>query len=98
MSRATTAIVAGTLVSALGSLVLFAAVAQTQTVVPRGEFAEISRYRSEVAMLEIPAVVQRIAFPILLAVGRLLGKYGKFKDAPDPVSEATVGRSSRHAG
>ena len=36
-------------------------------------------------MTEIPAVVQRFAFPVLLIVGRLLGNYGKYADAPEPV-------------
>ena len=45
----------------------------------------ITRYRSEFAMLEIPAAVQRIVFPIVVAIGHLLGKYGRFADAPEPV-------------
>jgi quercetin dioxygenase-like cupin family protein len=48
----------------------------------------LTRYRSEMGMLEIPAVVQRVAFPILLAIGRMLGKYDRFKDAPEPVKES----------
>jgi hypothetical protein len=36
-------------------------------------------------MLEIPAAVQRFAFPILVMVGRLLGKYRRYADAPQPV-------------
>lgn len=43
------------------------------------------RFRSEFAMAEIPAAVQRFAFPVLLIVGRLLGKYAKYADAPQPV-------------
>jgi quercetin dioxygenase-like cupin family protein len=43
------------------------------------------RYRSEFGMSEIPAPVQRFVFPLLVAVGRLLGKYDKYADAPDPV-------------
>jgi len=45
----------------------------------------ITRYRSEFAMLEIPAAVQRIVFPIVVAIGHLLGKYRRFADAPEPV-------------
>ena len=45
----------------------------------------ITRYRSEFAMLEIPRLVQRVVFPVLLAVGTLLGKYRKYADAPEPV-------------
>ena len=44
----------------------------------------MTRYRSEYAMLEIPAVVQRYMFPVLLALGNLLGRYRKFADAPEP--------------
>jgi quercetin dioxygenase-like cupin family protein len=45
----------------------------------------MTRYRSEFSMLEIPAAVQRLFFPVLVAVGRLLGKYRKYGDAPAPV-------------
>jgi quercetin dioxygenase-like cupin family protein len=47
----------------------------------------VTRYRSEIRMLDIPVVVQKVAFPVLLVVGKLLGKYDKFKDAPEPVLE-----------
>jgi mannose-6-phosphate isomerase-like protein (cupin superfamily) len=43
------------------------------------------RYRSEFGMPEIPAPVQRLAFPVLVAVGRALGRYKKYVDAPEPV-------------
>ncbi len=46
------------------------------------------RYRSEVAMLEIPALVQRLVFPVVIAVGRLLGRYTRYADAPAPVRRA----------
>ena len=36
-------------------------------------------------MVEIPAFVQRFVFPIQVAIGRLLGKYRKYADAPEPV-------------
>ena len=36
------------------------------------------RYRSEFCIAEIPAVVQRVVFPVL-------GKYKKYADAPEPV-------------
>ena len=45
----------------------------------------MTRYRSEYAMLEIPAVIQRMAFPALVALGTLLGRYRKYADAPEPV-------------
>jgi hypothetical protein len=46
-------------------------------------------------MTEIPAVVQRFAFPVLLIVGRLLGNYGKYADAPEPVSPTGLDRPLR---
>ena len=45
----------------------------------------MTRYRSEYAMLEIPRMVQRYLFPVLVAVGALLGRYRKYADAPPPV-------------
>ena len=45
----------------------------------------ITRYRSEFAMTEIPAFVQRFVFPIQVVIGRFLGKYRKYADAPEPV-------------
>ena len=45
----------------------------------------MSRYRSEFAMVEIPAMVRRFVFPLQVAVGRLLGRYGRYADAPEPV-------------
>jgi quercetin dioxygenase-like cupin family protein len=46
----------------------------------------MTRYRSEYAMLELPAVVRRLVIPILYVVGGLTGKYEKYKDAPPPVA------------
>jgi len=43
------------------------------------------RYRSEFGMLEIPALVQRFLFPLLVGVGHLLGRFDKYADAPEPV-------------
>ncbi len=43
------------------------------------------RYRSEYAMMAIPTAVQRVLFPVLIAIGHVLGKYRKFRDAPAPV-------------
>jgi len=44
-----------------------------------------TRYRDEFAMVEIPAVVQRFVFPVQIAIGRLLGKFRRYADAPEPV-------------
>jgi mannose-6-phosphate isomerase-like protein (cupin superfamily) len=46
----------------------------------------ITRYRSEFAMLELPAFVRRILIPILYGVGRVLGKHDKYRDAPEPIT------------
>ena len=43
------------------------------------------RYRSEFAMLVIPPAVQRVLFPVLVAIGTLLGRYARYADAPVPV-------------
>ncbi len=45
----------------------------------------VRRYRSEFAMLEVPAAVQRFVFPVVVAAGRLLGRYARYADAPEPV-------------
>jgi quercetin dioxygenase-like cupin family protein len=43
------------------------------------------RYRTEYAMLEIPALVQRLVFPVVVALGTALGKYARYADAPEPM-------------
>jgi len=48
------------------------------------------RYRSEFAMVDIPAPVQRFVFPLLIAVGRLLGRYRRYADAPESVRRRTM--------
>jgi len=40
---------------------------------------------SEFGMLEIPMAVQRFVFPVLVAIGRLVGKYRRYADAPELV-------------
>ena len=42
------------------------------------------RYRTEFALLELPAVVRHVVIPFVYVLGTLLGKYKKFKDAPPP--------------
>jgi quercetin dioxygenase-like cupin family protein len=46
----------------------------------------LSRYRSEFGLADIPRPVQRVVFPIVVAVGRLLGRHRRFAGAPEPVS------------
>jgi hypothetical protein len=36
-------------------------------------------------MVGIPAAAQRFAFPVLVVVGKLLGRYRKYAGAPEPV-------------
>jgi quercetin dioxygenase-like cupin family protein len=48
----------------------------------------MSRYRSEFGMADIPAPVQRVVFPVVVAVGRLFGLHRRFADAPEPVTRA----------
>jgi mannose-6-phosphate isomerase-like protein (cupin superfamily) len=43
------------------------------------------RYRSEYAMLVIPQLVQKLLFPLLVAIGSLTGRYARYADAPEPV-------------
>jgi len=43
------------------------------------------RYRDEFGLVGIPTPVQRLVFPVLVAIGKLLGRYGKYADAPAPV-------------
>jgi quercetin dioxygenase-like cupin family protein len=47
------------------------------------------RYHSEFAMTEIPAPVQSFVFPVIVAIGKLLGRYRKYADAPEPVRRST---------
>jgi quercetin dioxygenase-like cupin family protein len=43
------------------------------------------RYRSEFETTEIPAPVRKLLFPVVAAVGRLLGKHRRFGDGPEPL-------------
>lgn len=45
----------------------------------------LTRYRNESAVTEIPRPVQRLLLPLPVAIGKLLGKYGRFADAPEPM-------------
>lgn len=44
----------------------------------------LSRYKSEYDM-ELPGFVKKVIIPVTYFVGRLLGKYKHFKNAPEPV-------------
>lgn len=43
------------------------------------------RYRTEYAFLVIPAPVQALLFPLLVALGTVLGRFAKYADAPEPL-------------
>ncbi|MEM7102926.1 MAG: cupin domain-containing protein [Bacteroidota bacterium] len=43
------------------------------------------RYKTEYDLQEIPTFVKKVIFPITVFVGKLLGKYKHFKDAPEPI-------------
>jgi hypothetical protein len=46
----------------------------------------MTRYRTEYAMLELPTFVRRVVIPVVYVVGRVLGKYEKYRDAPEAVA------------
>ncbi|RYU94978.1 cupin domain-containing protein [Emticicia agri] len=45
----------------------------------------LTKYKSEMDMLVIPKPVKLLVFPILLAIGKITGKFRKFADAPPAV-------------
>lgn len=45
------------------------------------------RYKSEYDMPELPGFVKKVIMPITYFIGRLLGKYKKFENAPKPLLE-----------
>ena len=47
------------------------------------------RYGSEFEMLAIPRPVQKLLFPVIAGVGKLLGKDKRFADAPEPVERSS---------
>ncbi|MCL4296625.1 MAG: cupin domain-containing protein [Anaerolineae bacterium] len=49
----------------------------------------LGRYKDEFGLVEIPGFVQRFIFPIVVMLGKLLGKYRKYADAPEPVKQAS---------
>ena len=54
------------------------------------------RYSTEYDLPEIPKFVRKIIIPITYTIGKLLGKYKHFKDAPDPVTIAADYRDKKH--
>lgn len=45
----------------------------------------MTRYKTEYYLKDIPLFVKKVMFPIIVAIGRLLGKYKHFKNAPEPI-------------
>lgn len=45
----------------------------------------LTRYASEYDMAELPAFVKKVIIPITYRLGKLLGKYKHFEDAPEPL-------------
>ncbi|HVG43534.1 MAG TPA: cupin domain-containing protein [Longimicrobium sp.] len=42
------------------------------------------RFRNEFELMTVPALVRRFVFPLLLAIGQLLGKFDRYAGAPRP--------------
>lgn len=45
----------------------------------------LTRYKSEYDLKEIPTFVKKVIFPLTVLIGKSLGKYKHFKDAPKPI-------------
>jgi quercetin dioxygenase-like cupin family protein len=66
---------------------VYAAQNKTGTAIPEkfdGAYL-IKRYASEYDMADMPSFVKKIIIPITYYVGKLLGKYKHFHNAPEPV-------------
>ena len=50
----------------------------------------VTRYRTEMGNPTIPTFVQRAVFPLIVLVGKMSGRYGHFKDAPEPLKRTAV--------
>ena len=48
----------------------------------------LTRYGSEFAMTDIPKPITKVLFPVVAAVGRLLGRADRFAGAPEPLPAA----------
>lgn len=45
----------------------------------------MTRYKSEYDMLALPGFVKKVIIPITYQIGKLTGKYKKFREAPSPI-------------
>lgn len=55
----------------------------------------MTRYRREFGLRNVPAAVQRVVFPLLVAIGTVLGRYARYADAPAPVRRKVRGAGGR---
>ena len=46
----------------------------------------MTRYKSEYDLKDIPVFVKKVIFPITVVIGKVLGKYKHFRDAPEPIT------------
>jgi uncharacterized cupin superfamily protein len=53
----------------------------------------LTRYRSEFALLALPPFVARFVLPVQVLVGRVLGKYRRYADAPAPAQRRSPSRT-----
>lgn len=59
----------------------------------------MTRYSAEYDMSEIPWLVKKLVLPVTYFIGKLLGKYSHFKNAPEPVkagASSQISMSSSH--
>ena len=52
----------------------------------------LTRYRNEFGMLAMPTFVRRVVLPVVYVVGRALGKYDKYRDAPEQIAVNAAGQ------
>ncbi len=57
----------------------------------------LTRYRSEFALTAIPAPVRRFVLPLQALIGRVLGRYAAYADAPKPVDSAASAKLPRRS-
>lgn len=52
----------------------------------------MTRYASEYDNVEIPSFVKKVIIPLTYQLGRFLGKYQKFRNAPEPLKRPAAAR------
>lgn len=56
----------------------------------------MTRYATEYDLPEIPAIVKKTIIPFTYRVGKLLGKYKHFENAPEPIRKASIDEGVAH--